>query len=175
MDLTAISQAWGIDLTPIIVAAIAVLGVAFTAWVAFRDFRLRRDVETTKQFELLIAHAYGRVAIGGEGRVTTGEQTAYICLLAALGKRHRSLRLAACHGLLSLVDMRLNDAKAEAKGQIAPDWPWLFERDQLAQEALRGLDRMPRTKGIDGPPGKEARAQVRSVLDARAAEKKTID
>lgn len=101
----------------IVLAIIAIIAAGMTAWLGFRDLRLRRRLETSKQFLTLFATAHGR-PVDGRANVGVGEQVASVHLIADFAKQeNKLLKNAACEGLAYLATWE-QDIESEEKRTI---------------------------------------------------------
>ncbi|TDC23186.1 hypothetical protein [Kribbella albertanoniae] len=104
-------------LLPIFIALIPTVGVLWGARIASRDFQLRRELETARQFGAMVLIAHGRPTDGRDVGVT--EQVAYIHLLGALGRRHKWLKPAARAALEDFSKWDAHDSASKIHRQIA--------------------------------------------------------
>ena len=103
----------------LIIAAIPSVAAVVTAWLGFRDFRLRRKLETSKQFLTLFAAAHGRPA--DREHVGVGEQIATIHLIADFAEKEPVLRNAARAGLSDLTTWEATSVDAKKALAGLPD------------------------------------------------------
>lgn len=81
----------------LVIATIPSVAAVMTALVSFRDLRVRRRLETSKQFLTLFATAHGRPV--DREHVGVGEQVATIHLIADFASTDKMLLNAARAGL----------------------------------------------------------------------------
>ena len=134
------------------IAAIASAGLA--AGLGFRDLRMRRRIETSKQFLSLFATAHGRPS-DGRTEVGIAEQVACIHLIADFAAKEELVRRAAYEGLHELSTwghgddaMRKSSKSPSAPPQTTEMTPTSGQGNKyeegVAKAAKQALQRLPK-------------------------------
>lgn len=154
----------------LLIAFVPSFAAVLSAWIGFRDLRLRRRLETSRQFVNLFAAAHGRPVDGRES-IGVGEQIATIHLIADFAAEEGVLRQAAAAGLRELASWdQVKVAKQIDTSELKLDLIGV-DPGEKAQEFTENLNRaLDRALELDRA-GKEKIAEAARIALARLQEK----
>jgi hypothetical protein len=126
-----------------IIATIPSFAAVLTAWIGLRDLKLRRRLETSKQFMSLIATAHGHPP-DGRAKTAIFEQIAVVHLIADLALHERFLRNAAVADLRGLAEWGETESiRTHGSDKLSREEAFLLEgKRKLGEAAKTALARL---------------------------------